>query len=100
MLLYSLYNMATSSTIHIPNVNKDISVLTERYMTKLQKYHGEYSDVSIYIKGFLKNNRGVKIKLENLEEIQTEDIDMWYNIAKELNVEKLYHIINYFSTFI
>lgn len=77
-----------------PQLDQTIIEKCGKFITQLQGYHSQYDDVNINIKGYLKNGNGVKILLENIEELDHDDIDTWYEISRKCQVESLNHVIN------
>ena len=81
-------------SIHSPHLNSNILQKVNEFVKDLKTFHNQYNDVTIAIKGYLKNGYGVKIVMENVEELDQDDIDYWEKLEKKHDIETLNHIIN------
>ena len=81
-------------SIHSPHLDTDILQKVNNFIVDLKTFHNQYNDVTIAIKGYLKTGYGVKIIMENMDELDQDDIDYWSKLAKKHGIETLNHIIN------
>ena len=81
-------------SIHSPHLDNVILKKVNDFVTELKTFHNQYNDVSITVKGYLKSGHGVKIVMENMEELDQDDIDYWSKLANKHDIETLSHIIN------